>query len=127
MSKATLLKCRSEHEFGQEIDVPVQDMQLHLLTKEDLADLPTNNIPSERVYFFNRKATAAKYRNKLFKTKSITNDMILHQSLQRIPKQKVKQRMKVLAKREEDWNALQKQLHEKNIIEKLHKASNQSI
>ena len=128
MSKSTLLKCRSEYEFDQEIDAPVQDTHLHLLTKVDLADLPTNNISSERVYsFFNRKATAAKCRNKLFKTKSVTNDMILHQSSQRIPKQKVKQRMKVLAKREEDWSASQKQLHEKNIIEKLHKASNQSI
>ena len=35
--------------------------------------------------------------------------------------------MKVLVKHEEDWNASQKELQEKKIIEKLRKASNQSI
>ena len=68
-----------------------------------------------------------KSRNKLAKAKSIRNDMILHQSLQRIPKQKVTQIIKVLAKREEVWDASQKELQKKKIIEKLHKASNQSI
>ena len=53
--------------------------------------------------------------------------MVLQQYLQRIPEQKVKQIMKALDKHEEDWNALQKELHENKTIEKLCKASNQSI
>ena len=51
----------------------------------------------------------------------------MQQYLQRIPEQKVKQIMKVLDKHEEDWNASQKELHENKTIEKLRKASNQSI
>ena len=127
-SKSILLQCGHKYGFGQETDAPVRAMQLHLLSKEDLAGLPTNNIPSERVFsVFDRKATAAKSQNKVFKAKSIRNDMILHQSSQRITEEKVKQITKVLAKREEDWNASQKDLHEKKIIKKLRKASNQSI
>ena len=102
-SKSMLLQCGREHGFGQEIDAPVHAMQLHLLSRKDLARLPTNNIPSECVFsVFDRKATAGKCQNKLFKAKSNKNDMILYQSLQRIPEQKVKQIMKVLVKREED-------------------------
>ena len=70
-SKSLLLQCGHEYGFGQEIDAPVCATQLHLLSKEDLAGLPTNNIPSERVFsVFDRKATAAKYQNKLVKAKS---------------------------------------------------------
>ena len=123
-----LLQCGCKYGFSQEIDASVRTTQLHLFSKEDLAGLPTNNIPSEHVLsVFDWKATAAKCRNKLFKAKSIRNDMILHQSSQRIPEQKVKQIMKVLAKCEEDWTASQKALHKTKIIEKLCKASNQSI
>ena len=83
-SKSILLQCGCEYGFGQEIDAPVCATQLHLLKKEHLAGPPTNNIPCERVIFvFDRKATAAKCRKKLFKAKSIRNDMILHQSSQR--------------------------------------------
>ena len=53
--------------------------------------------------------------------------MVLHQSPQIIPDQKVKQMMKVLATSEEDWNASRKELHKKKIIEKLRKSSNQFI
>lgn len=35
--------------------------------------------------------------------------------------------MKVLAKREEDWNASQKKFGKKKIIEKLHKGSHESF
>ena len=94
-----LLQCGCKYGFSQEIDASVRTTQLHLFSKEDLAGLPTNNIPSEHVLsVFDWKATAAKCRNKLFKAKSIRNDMILHQSSQRIPEQKVKQIMKVSAK-----------------------------
>ena len=128
VSKSILLKCGCEYGFGQEIDARVHATQLHLLSKDDLTGFPTNNLPSERVFFvFDRKATTAKCQNKLFKAKSIRNDMILCQYLQIIPEQNVKQIMKVLAKHEEDWNASQKELYKKKIIEKLRKARNQSI
>ena len=60
-SKSLLLQCGHEYGFGQEIDAPVCATQLHLLSKEDLAGLPTNNIPSERVIsVFDKKAIAVK-------------------------------------------------------------------
>ena len=51
-SKSILLQCGHEYGFGQEIDAPVCATKLHLLSKEDLAGLPINNIPSERVFCF---------------------------------------------------------------------------
>ena len=51
-SKSLLLQCGREYGFGQEIDAPVHATQMHLLSKEDLTDLPTNNIPSEHVLCF---------------------------------------------------------------------------
>ena len=49
-SKSILLQCGGKYEFGQETDAPVPATQLDLLSKEDLAGLPTNNKPSERLF-----------------------------------------------------------------------------
>ena len=71
-SKSILLQCGRKDRFGQEIDAPVCAAQLNLLNKDNLAGVPTNNIPSERMFsVFDRKATAAKCRNKLYKVNSI--------------------------------------------------------
>ena len=52
-----------------------------MLTLEELANLPTNNIPSEGIFWvFDRKAVAAKPYNHKFKAKSIRNGMTLYQS-----------------------------------------------
>ena len=44
-SKSILLQCGREYGFGQEIGTPVYSTQLHLLSKEGLAGLSTNDIP----------------------------------------------------------------------------------
>ena len=44
-SKSILLQCGHESGFGQEIGTPVYSTQLHLLSKEGLAGLSTNDIP----------------------------------------------------------------------------------
>ena len=60
-----MLQCGREYLFGNDKE-PAQATQLPLLTNEELAYLPTNNIPSERVFlYFFRKATAAKCSNQV--------------------------------------------------------------
>ena len=72
--------------------------QLNLLTAEELAQLPTNNIPSEGIFsVFDRKAVAAKSRNHKFKAKSIQNDLTLYQpSVSNISDQKLSAILKIL-------------------------------
>ena len=103
--------------------------QLNLLTAEELAQLPTNNIPSEGIFsVFDRKAVAAKSRNHKFKAKHIRNDRTFYQSsVSNIPDQKVSAILKILNAREKEWDSKQRELHENKIIEKLKKANNQSI
>ena len=103
--------------------------QLNLLTAEELAQLPTNNIPSEGIFsVFDRKAVAAKSRNHKFKAKHIRNDRTFYQSsVSNIPDQKVSAILKILNAREKVWDSKQRELHENKVIEKLKKANNQSI
>ena len=82
----SMLQCGREYGFTDKNE-PARATQLNLLTAEELNQLPTNNIPSERILSaFDRKAVAAKSRNHIFKAKSIRNDMTLYQwSVSNIP------------------------------------------
>ena len=100
-----------------------------MLPAEDIKQLPTNNIDSERVFsVFDQKAAASsRCRNYKFKAKSIWNDMTLHKSTMTISDKKAKEIFKLLNQREDDWNKQQNFLKDKKILEKLKKANNQSI
>ena len=126
--KSMMLQCGREYGFANKNE-PARATQLNLLTAEELAQLPTNNIPSEGIFsVFDRKAVAAKSRNHKFKAKSIRNDMTLYQSsVSNIPDQKVSAILKILNAREKECDSKQRELHENKIIEKLKKANNQSI
>ena len=123
-----MLQCGREYGFADKNE-PARATQLNLLTAEELAQLPTNNIPSEGIFsVFDRKAVAAKSRNHKFKAKSIRNDMMLYQSsVSNIPDQKVSTILRILNAREKEWDSKQRELHENKITEKLKKANNQSI
>ena len=123
-----MLQCGREYGFADKNE-PARATQLSLLTAEELAQLPTNNIPSQRIFsVFDRKAVAAKSRNHKFKAKSIRNDMTLYQSsVSNIPDQKVSAILKIPNTREKECDSKQRELHENKIIEKLKKANNQSI
>ena len=100
-----------------------------MLPAEDIKQLPTNNIDSERVFsVFDQKAAASsRCRNYKFKAKSIWNDMTLHKSTMTISDKKAEQIFKLLNQREDDWNKQQNFLKDKKILEKLKKVNNQSI
>ena len=123
-----MLQCGREYGFADKNE-PARATQLNLLTAEELAQLPTNNIPSEGIFsVFDRKAVAAKSRNHKFKAKSIRNDMTLYQSsVSNIPDQKVSAILKIPNAREKEWDSKQRELHENKIIEKLKKASNRNL
>ena len=123
-----MLQCGRECGFADKNE-PARETQLNLLTAQELAQLATNNIPTEKIFLvFDRKAVAAKSRNHKFKAKSIRNDMTLYQSsVSNIPDQKVSAILKILNAREKEWDSKQRELHENKIIEKLKKANNQSI
>ena len=119
------LQCGKEYGFADKNE-PARVTQLNLLTAEELAQLPTNNIPRESIFsIFDRKAVAAKSRNHKFKATSIRNDMTLYQSsVSNIPDQKVSAILKILNAREKEWDSKQRELHENKIIEKLKKTVN---
>ena len=123
-----MLQCGRECGFADKNE-PARETQLNLLTAQELAQLATNNIPTEKIFLvFDRKAVAAKSRNHKFKAKSIRNDMTLYQSsVSNIPDQKVSAILKIPNAREKECDSKQRELHENKIIEKLKKANNQSI
>ena len=92
-----MLQCGREYGFADKNE-PARATQLSLLTAEELAQLPTNNIPSQRIFsVFDRKAVAAKSRNHKFKAKSIQNDLTLYQpSVSNISDQKLSAILKIL-------------------------------
>ena len=70
-----------EYGFGSYKEKPARASQLHLLSKDNLADLPTNNLDAEcHLSVFGRKAPVAKFFNKKYTAKGIQNDMTLFQS-----------------------------------------------
>ena len=120
-----MLQCGREYGFADKNE-PARATQLNLLTAEELAQLPTNNIASERILsVFDRNTVAAKSRNHIFNATSIRNDMTLYQSsVSNIPDQKVSAILKILNAREKEWDSKQRELHESKIIEKLEKTVN---
>ena len=105
--KSMTLQCGSEYGFANKNE-PARATQLNLLTAEELAQLPTNNIPSERILsVFDRNAVAAKSRNHIFNKTSIRNDMTLYQSsVSNIPGQNVLAVLKILNAREKEWDSI---------------------
>ena len=61
-----------EYVLGSYKEKPACANQLHLLCKDDLADLPTNNLHAEpHLSVFSRKALVAKFCNKKLPVKGI--------------------------------------------------------
>ena len=80
-AKVLLRQCGREYGFGdvEEDEVGERATKLNLLSSQELAHLPTNNIPAERhLAAFGRRVPLANFRNK--KAKAIRNDMTLYQS-----------------------------------------------
>ena len=96
-SKSVMLQCGRECGFADKNE-PAPETQLNLLTAQELAQLATNNIPTEKIFLvFDRKAVAAKSRNHKFKAKSIQNDLTLYQpSVSNISDQKLSAILKIL-------------------------------
>ena len=125
VSKSMMLQCGREYGFANKNE-SARATQLNLLTAEELAQLPANNIPSERTFsVFDRKAVTAKSRNHKFKAKHIRNDRTFYQSsVSNIPDQKVSEILKILNAQEKEWDSKQRELHKNKIIEKLKKDTN---
>ena len=107
-SKSMMLQCGKEYGFADKNE-PARATQSNLLTAEELAQLPTSNIPSERIFsVFDRKVVAAKSHNHKFKGKSIRNDMTLYQSsVSNIPDRKLSAILKILNAREKERDSKQ--------------------
>ena len=107
-SKSMVWQCGKEYGFADKNE-PARTTQSNLLTAEELAQLPTNNIPSERIFsVFDRNAVAAKSHNHKFKVKSIRNDMTFYQSsVSNIPDRKLSAILKILNVREKERDSKQ--------------------
>ena len=104
--KSMMLQCGREYGFADKNE-PARATQLNLLTAEELAQLPTNNIPSERILsVFDRNAVAAKSRNHIFNATSNRNDMLYQSSVSNIPGQNVLAVLKILNAREKEWDSI---------------------
>ena len=68
---ALLRQSGREYGFADEEDKSPRATQLHLLTKEELAGLPSNNIPAERhLTVFGRRAPVVKFSKQEIHSKS---------------------------------------------------------
>ena len=126
---ATLLQHSGrEYGFADEDESP-RATQLHLLRKEELAGLLSNNIPAERhLAVFGKRAPVAKFRTKKFTAKVICNDVTLPQSntFTNKPDKQHQRTVKILNEMELKWSAEQKELHKLKFMENLDKAKNQA-
>ena len=79
---ATVLEQASrEYGFSEGVYVTPRAMQLHLLSPEDHAGFPSNNLDAKcQLTVFGKRAPVAKFCNKKFTTKGIRNDATLFQS-----------------------------------------------
>ena len=119
-----------EYGFGKYVDEPARATKLYLLTPEDRAGLPTNNLDSERnLTVFGKRAPLAKFRNKKFTAKGIRNDCTLHQTktFESLPFSSFPTIVKHLNDMEKNWTAEQKVLHTNKILEKIEKGKQQSV
>ena len=118
-----------EYGFGDHLDKPARATQINLLTKEERAGLPTNNLDSERhLSVFGKRAPVAKFRNKKFTAKGIRNDVTLYHSatFQNSPSRSFVSIVKLLNTMEMEWVGGQKELHKRKIMEKIEKGKNKS-
>ena len=78
---AQVFDCQKGREYGFgnfRLLNPPRATELHLLTDEELAGLPTNNLESERhLAGFGKRAEVAKFSNKRFTAKGIRNECTL--------------------------------------------------
>ena len=115
------LQCGREYGFAKD-DQEARATKLFKLSYEDLKDLPTNNLDTERdLAKFSHLSAVAKFRNKNFKAKGIRTDMVLYQAGQGIVDVVTKKIQKALLNREIKWTQSQKELHHKKIAEKMSK------
>ena len=117
-----------EYGFGNEVDVTPRATQLHLLSPEDCADLPSNNLDAE-LSVFGKRAPVVKFRNKKFTAEGIRNDVTLYQSATFKNEQSKGfiSIVRLLNDMEKDWVDEQKQFHQLKILEKIEKGKNQSM
>ena len=119
-----------EYRFGsyKEKPAPAPASQVHLLSKDDLSDLPKNNLDAESLLSgFGRKAPVAKFRNKTFTAKGIRNDVTLFQAktFQNAPSKMFHSVVRLLSDTEKKWIDTQKQFQTAKILEKIKKGKNQ--
>ena len=118
-----------EYGFSSYKEKPARASQLLLLSKDNLTDLPTNNLDAERhLSVFSRKAPVAKFCNKKFTAKGIRNDMTLFQSktFQNAPSKNFHSIVKLLSNMDMKMIDTQKQFQTATILEKIEKGKNQS-
>ena len=102
-----------EYSFGSYKEKPAHASQLHLLSKDNLADLSTN-LGAEHFLVFGRKPPVA------FAGKGIRNDVTLCQSktLQNAPRKNFYSIVKLLSDMEMKWVDTQKQFQRAKMLEK---------
>ena len=103
---------------------------MNLLSPEDRAGLPSNNLDAEcHLAVFGKRAPVAKLCNKKFATKGIRNNVTLFQSATFKNKQSkgFTSIVKLLNDMEKDWVDEQTQFQQLKILEKIEKGKNQSI
>ena len=114
-----------EYGFGNfRLSNPSRATELHLLTNEELAGLPTNNLECERhLAGFGKRAAVAKFRNKRFTAKGIRNDctLLISDAFETKNEKKFNKVVKFLNEMELKWVAEQKKLKLKQIKEKIEK------
>ena len=114
-----------EYGFGNfRLSNPSRATELHLLTNEELAGQPTDNLEYERhLAGFGKRAAVAKFRNKRFTAKGIRNDctLLISDSFQTKNEKKFNKVVKFLNEMELKWVAEQKKLKLKQIKEKIEK------
>jgi hypothetical protein len=106
------LQCGREYGFSDPTDHSRAATKLHLLTDEELDDLPTNNLECERdLSYFSKCSEVAKYRNPKFKAKQIRSNCTLYKS-DLIAADKLSGKINMALKlREDTWTDEQKLLN----------------
>ena len=118
-----------EFGFGQSLDLEKRATSLHILSKDEIKDLPTHNLDAERhLSVFGRRAPVAKFRNKKFTGKGIRNNVVLFQSdtFESENSKEFVRVVKLLNEMEHDWVISQGELHKAKILEKIKKGEQQS-
>ena len=113
---AQVFDCQTGREYGFGnfcLSNPPGATELHLLTNEELAGLPTNNLECERhLAGFGKRAAVAKFRNKRFTAKGTSNycTLLISNSFQTKNEKKFNKVVKFLNEMELKWVAEQKKI-----------------